>query len=315
MTALVLVNTVTIVQNSQPSKVFAGESISDAGIQASVLAAGGVLAPATDANVADAAALVIKMRSHGANESECNAVMMAAYTSSAYVSHSVPVANVAALQATVQAARADGQTYVTLDTYTSWVWEAASTASTSGTVIEPTDTAAGSGIGRFVAQSTTPYSNATDGAAGLMSAADKTKLDAGAVVQTMTLALTAAAVAALGAGNGPSPISAVATGATAFPANARFLGAETNITAAAAGGAGTVVLEVGFTSHLAAWVGNTTDLMTVAKTSVAGTGPDNVPGASIGGLTPICTVTTTTAALSTVTTLAGTVKLFYFVLP
>ena len=91
MSTLVLVNTVTIVQNSQPSKVFAGESISDAGIQASVLAAGGVLAPATDANVAAAATLVTKLRSHGANEGECNAVMMSAYASTAYASQPVHV--------------------------------------------------------------------------------------------------------------------------------------------------------------------------------------------------------------------------------
>jgi hypothetical protein len=84
MTTLVLVNTVTIVQNSQPSKVFAGESISDAGIQASVLAAGGVLAPATDPNLVAAAALVAKARSHGANEAECTTIMMAAYASTAY---------------------------------------------------------------------------------------------------------------------------------------------------------------------------------------------------------------------------------------
>lgn len=65
------------------------------------------------------------------------------------------VANTAALQATVQADRVDGMIVLTLDTYTLWTWKNGSTTSTSGTVIEPTDTAAGSGTGRFVALSTT----------------------------------------------------------------------------------------------------------------------------------------------------------------
>jgi hypothetical protein len=84
MTTLVLVNTVTIVQNSQPSKLFAGDSISDAGIQAAVQAAGGILAPATDPNIVAAQAVVQKLRSHGGNEFDATALMLAAYASSAY---------------------------------------------------------------------------------------------------------------------------------------------------------------------------------------------------------------------------------------
>ena len=60
-----------------------------------------------------------------------------------------PVANAAGLQATVQADRADGQLVMTLDTYTLWVWENASTTAVSATVIEPADVSVGSGIGRF----------------------------------------------------------------------------------------------------------------------------------------------------------------------
>ncbi len=82
--SLYLINTVTIVQNSNPSKIFAGDLISDTGIQADVLAAGGVLGPSTDTNLAAAAAEVAKLRSHGANEADCTAVMMAAYASTAY---------------------------------------------------------------------------------------------------------------------------------------------------------------------------------------------------------------------------------------
>jgi hypothetical protein len=73
------------------------------------------------------------------------------------------VANVAALEATVQADRADGMLTVTLDTYTTWVWENESTASVSATVIEPTDTSAGSGVGRWTAVATTPQTTAALG--------------------------------------------------------------------------------------------------------------------------------------------------------
>jgi hypothetical protein len=66
------------------------------------------------------------------------------------------MANTAALQATVEADRKDGMVVVTLDTYTIWVWEDASAAGADSTHIEPTDTAAGSGLGRFVAVATTP---------------------------------------------------------------------------------------------------------------------------------------------------------------
>lgn len=65
------------------------------------------------------------------------------------------LANTAALQATVEADRKDGMMVVTLDTYTLWVWRDASTDGTSSTVIEPTDTAAGSGSGRWEAVATT----------------------------------------------------------------------------------------------------------------------------------------------------------------
>lgn len=60
------------------------------------------------------------------------------------------VANVAALRATVENDRADGMLVVTLDTYTVWVWKDADTTAADAAHIEPTDTAAGSGAGRFV---------------------------------------------------------------------------------------------------------------------------------------------------------------------
>ena len=57
-------------------------------------------------------------------------------------------ANVAALQATVENDRADGQLVVTLDTYTLWVWKNADTTAADAAHIAPTDV--GAGAGRFV---------------------------------------------------------------------------------------------------------------------------------------------------------------------
>ena len=66
-----------------------------------------------------------------------------------------PVANTAALAATVQNDRADGMMVVTLDTYTIWLWQDQSSAAVSTTVIEPTDAASrpapNAGLGRWVA--------------------------------------------------------------------------------------------------------------------------------------------------------------------
>jgi hypothetical protein len=59
-----------------------------------------------------------------------------------------PVANVAALQATVAADRADGMLVVTLDSYTPWVWKAGDATAADAAHIAPTDV--GAGNGRFV---------------------------------------------------------------------------------------------------------------------------------------------------------------------
>jgi hypothetical protein len=59
-----------------------------------------------------------------------------------------PVANVTALQATLAADRVDGQTVLTLDTYTFWVWKATDATAADANHIAPTDLAGGAG--RFV---------------------------------------------------------------------------------------------------------------------------------------------------------------------
>ena len=84
MSSQYLINTVTITQNNQPSKLFAGELISDPTVQANVASAGGVLGPATDTNLVTAAGIVTKMRQHGAGEIDCSLVMMAAFANTSY---------------------------------------------------------------------------------------------------------------------------------------------------------------------------------------------------------------------------------------
>lgn len=84
MATLILLNTTTILFGSQPTTIFAGDSVTNSDIQTALKARGGVLAPATDALVVAASAVVQKMRSHGDNEQACTNVMLAAYASSAY---------------------------------------------------------------------------------------------------------------------------------------------------------------------------------------------------------------------------------------
>jgi hypothetical protein len=60
-----------------------------------------------------------------------------------------PVANVAALQATLAANRVAGQEILTLDTSTTWVWKPADTTAVDSTHVAPTDV--GGGAGRWVA--------------------------------------------------------------------------------------------------------------------------------------------------------------------
>jgi hypothetical protein len=69
---------------NQAALVRSGDSVANATVQAAVEAKGGIFAPATDTNVAAAALIVQKLRAKGANESACDAVMLAAFASSAY---------------------------------------------------------------------------------------------------------------------------------------------------------------------------------------------------------------------------------------
>jgi len=83
MSTMYLINSVYVQLGQSSYKEIAGALIPDnAAVQASLAAAGGVLAPTTDATVAAAAALVASQRKRGANEDVCNAIMLAAYASS-----------------------------------------------------------------------------------------------------------------------------------------------------------------------------------------------------------------------------------------
>ncbi len=83
MTTQINITTVTIQSQSASQVVRAGASVSDAGVQAAILAAGGQLGSATDATLLAAQARVVTMRGRGANEAEIDKVMMAAFTQSA----------------------------------------------------------------------------------------------------------------------------------------------------------------------------------------------------------------------------------------
>lgn len=117
-------------------------------------------------------------------------------------------ADTTALQATVAADRVDGMLVVTLDTYTVWVWEAGSTATADSSHIEPTDTAAGSGVGRFVATQTT----------GSVDTVQRITTD---IPLTTIQAQTSGVAFNVG---------------SALPANARLLGAEINVITPLSGG-------------------------------------------------------------------------------
>ena len=77
-TPSVLVNTVTISQGGGSVVVRSGEVISDAAVQTAVAGAGGTLVPTGNSVVDTATAIVQKLRARGANEDECDKVMIAA---------------------------------------------------------------------------------------------------------------------------------------------------------------------------------------------------------------------------------------------
>jgi hypothetical protein len=121
-----------------------------------------------------------------------------------------PVANVAALQATVEADRADGMQIVTLDTYTLWVWKDADATAADANHIEPTDTSAGSGLGRWVSMAVSSGSGQGE-------------------EQRLTIDVPLATIQAQTSG------VAFNLGA-ALPANARVSGTELNVIATVTGG-------------------------------------------------------------------------------
>jgi hypothetical protein len=97
MSSSYLLNTVTITSPaSGPVVVPAGELISDAGVQASVAAAGGVLWPASDGQVPRFALIAQKLRARGMDENYISRTMMAAATASALESLNIFSASVKA---------------------------------------------------------------------------------------------------------------------------------------------------------------------------------------------------------------------------
>jgi hypothetical protein len=139
-------------------------------------------------------------------------------------------ANSTALTASKAVNRQDGQEVRKLDDYTSWIWKAADTTAADANHIAPTDVLSGPGrwvSSTFINEAT--FANATDSTAGLMSAADKTKLDSGYVIQKLTVDVPLATIQAQTTG------VAFNVGA-ALPTNARLHGADINVLTALSGG-------------------------------------------------------------------------------
>ncbi len=82
MSAMILINTTTVVVAGASSKRFPGETVTDTALQTSIAQAGGQLVTPS-AGITAAAAIATKLRSQGADESQLVSVMLAAYT--AYV--------------------------------------------------------------------------------------------------------------------------------------------------------------------------------------------------------------------------------------
>lgn len=191
-------------------------------------------------------------------------------------------ADTTALQATVAADRVDGMLVVTLDTYTVWVWEAGSTATADSSHIEPTDTAAGSGVGRFVATQTT---GSVDTVQRITTDIPLTTIQA----QTSGVAFNVGSV---------------------LPANARLLGAEINvITALSGGSAASATAELQGGSDAAGSIIASTTVFTGAATPIST--PGSNPYQSRGGQQIKMTITGDgTHALSTLTAGHLSVDLF-----
>jgi len=84
MSSMYLINSVVASLGSGTQTVRSGELITDSGVQASLQAAGGVLASASDPVVAAAAAIVSTLRANkGQSEDLCDKIMLAAFSSSA----------------------------------------------------------------------------------------------------------------------------------------------------------------------------------------------------------------------------------------
>lgn len=101
MATAYLLNTVTIQKGGTSQKELAGSLIpDDASLQSALVAAGGVLAPTTDATVAAAAALAQNLhKQRGANEDALNSIMLAAAASSLTKSRPTKIAVPLALAA------------------------------------------------------------------------------------------------------------------------------------------------------------------------------------------------------------------------
>jgi hypothetical protein len=108
MSALILINTTTVMVSGASSKRFPGETVTDPALQSTIAASGGQLV-APSAGLTAAAALATKLRTQGADETQLLSVMLAAYT--AYVA-TLAAAETAAAVAYVDGAPAFGSTNV-----------------------------------------------------------------------------------------------------------------------------------------------------------------------------------------------------------
>lgn len=199
-----------------------------------------------------------------------------------------PIADTTALQALPADQRVDGRIIVKLDDDTVWLFDAASSAGASSTVIVPD-----AGTGRWLKLAVSDGVSASDLAstanakgASLIGIEDSAAALAAATVEAALAELAALRVQKKTVTVGHADLTAAATSeainiGTALPANARIWGREIRLaTAFSGGGAGAVSVDIGGTDADAVVDGES--VFTGATTAKAGTSGIN-PFGKLGG--------------------------------
>ena len=230
MATLILLNQVKLAHAGQAMVMRAGDSTADTTLQTAIAESGGLMAPATDTTVADAATYIATMRAKGMNEDECDKVMMLAYMASGYteaysdpgscvgtapITVSTVGGNAATVGITAASVVAPGSMSAADKTKLDGISALAAVQSVAGTAPISVATGTTTAVVSIVA--------ATEVVPGSMSAADKIKIDGttsatGVATTSASGAMPAANFAAL------APPVANAVALQAIPAASRANG-------------------------------------------------------------------------------------------